>query len=261
VWDQIGERIYQTGLDRGVLYLDDGTAVPWNGLTSVEEESNSEIKEFYLNGVKFLQNAIPSDFSAKLKAFTYPEEFEAVNGVVEVEPGMFYHDQPLKSFNLSYRTKIGNDIDGIEHGYKIHLLYNLLANPDNYSFETIGKDAQPSEFSWALTGTPPAATGYRPTVHISIDSRKADPATLQLLEGILYGSDTSDPRFPTLDEVSGFFGSLGSLVIVDNGDGTWTAIDSSNDYITMLDDTTFQIDNADAEYIDATTYQITTTNP
>jgi hypothetical protein len=261
VWDQVGERVYQTGLDRGVLYLTDGAAVPWNGLTSVEEAPTTELKTYYLDGVRHLQTLLPSEFTGKLKAFTYPDEFDLVNGIAKFGVGLSYHDQPPKSFNLSYRTRIGNDLNGTDHGYKLHLLYNVLANPDGYAYETISDAPTPIEFAWTLTGTPEAVSGHRPTMHISINSIETDPAVLEILENMLYGSEVSAPRFPTILEVAELFGSVGALIIVDNGDGTWTAIDSSDDYITMLDETTFQIDNADATFLDISTYEISTTNP
>lgn len=265
VWDKSGERIYQTGVDRGVLYLQGGSGVAWNGITSLEETSSTEIKSFYLDGVKYLDNILPGDFSGKLKAFTYPEEFDSVNGVASPSEGLLFYDQPSKSFNLSYRTRMGNDLDGTDHGYKIHLLYNLVADPDTVTFLTLtGTAVPPIEFSWTLSGTPPtnpSGKGYRPTVHISIDSNDTPPLVLEGIEDILYGSDTSDPYFPSISEILSLFESLGSLVIIDNGDGTWKAIDASDNYITMLNSTTFQIDGADATFLDATTYTITTTNP
>lgn len=261
VWDKVGERYFQTGVDRGVLYLIDGTAIPWNGLTGVEENTARDVRSFFLDGVKYLDSVIPGDFSGRLRALTYPDEFDAVNGIVDVSPGMSYHDQPGQFFHLSYRTKIGNDLEGLNHGYKIHLLYNLVANSDVVGFETVQDPVTPLEFAWALSGIPPSAEGRRPTVHISIDSTKTDPRTLEIIEDILYGSEISDPRIPPLDELTDLFASLGALIIIDNGDGTWTAIDLADAYITMLDDTTFQIDNADATYINISTYQISSTFP
>ena len=261
VWDKAGERTYQTGVDRGVLYLHDGTVVPWNGLTGVDESTNSELKAFYLDGVKYLQTLTPGEFLGKLKAFTYPDEFDQVNGIVNPAPGLAYHEQPPKSFNVSYRTKIGNDIEGVDLGYKIHILYNVIANSDGYSFSTIQQsDLKPIEFSWSLTGTPPKVDKLRPTVHISMDSTKTPPAVWKILEDKLYGTSTTNPYLPPILEINKIFGYLGALIIVDNGDGTWSAIDESDAYITMLDPTTFQIDNADATYLDADTYEISSTN-
>jgi hypothetical protein len=261
VWDKVGERVYQTGIDRGVLYLQDGRAVAWNGLTSVEDSTAQTLKSFYLDGVKYLDNILPGDFSGKLKAFTYPDEFDDVNGIVTPSPGLEYHDQPAKSFNLSYRTILLNDVQGESYGYKIHLLYNLVANADTYAFASLkGASNTPIEFAWALTGTPPRVAKFRPTVHISIDSIETPPDLLQSIENILYGTVDSAPSLPTIGQILDMFGYLGALIIVDHGDGTWSAIDESDTYISMTNPTIFQIDNADATYLDATTYQISSTN-
>jgi len=260
-WDQVGERVYQSGVDRGVLYLHDGTVVAWNGLTNVEESADSELKSYHLDGVKYLENLIPGDFSGKLKAFTYPEEFDSINGIDTSYLGLALYNQSPESFNLSYRTRIGDDLSGPEHGYKIHILYNVTATPDSYSFNTF-KDSgvEPIEFGWTLTGIPEKLKGFRPTVHVSIDSTRISPDLLKLLEDTLYGTATSDPRLLTLEELAEYFGYLGALIIVNYGNGIWAAVDESNTYITMLDATTFQIDNADATFLDADTYEISSTN-
>ena len=261
VWDEIGDRIYQTGVDRGVLYLQDGTAVVWNGLTAIEEGSSSESKSFYLDGVKFLENLTPGDFQGKLKAYTYPDEFDSVNGISNVASGLAYYEQPPKSFNLSYRTRVGNDVEGLDYGYKIHILYNVFAQPDGYSYGTLQGDAvQPIEFAWSLSGTPEKIVGARPTIHISIDSRTTNPEILNIIESKLYGTETTGPSLPPITEIGEYFGYLGALLIIDGGDGSWIAIDESNTYINMLDDTTFEIVGADATYLDADTYQISSTN-
>lgn len=260
-WDKVGERLFQTGIDRGVLYLHDGTTVVWNGLTSVEDGSIQDNRSFFLDGVKYLEQISPGEYSGKLRAFTYPQEFEPLMGIVPVAPGLLYHDQPPRSFNLSYRTLVGNNSEGTDYGYKIHILYNLVANPDPFIFDTIRDPLKPIDFSWNLTGTPPSNRGFRPTVHISIDSTAIDPDTLETIEGILWGTADSNPWLPTIDEIRDLFQTLGSLIIIDNGDGTWQAIDTGNEYITMLDATTFRIANADATYLDATTYTISTTHP
>lgn len=261
VWDEVGKRTYQVGVDHGVLYLHDGVVVAWNGLVDVEESPSSELKSFFLDGIKYLENLSPSDFIGKLKAFTYPDEFDSVNGIAHVAPGLAYYDQPPKSFNLSYRTKIGNDIEGEDYGYKIHILYNVLAQPDSYAFQTIQDSAvQPIEFGWTLTGTPQKIDKRRPTVHISIDSRTTPPDILKIVEGKLYGTPTNAPSLPPITEISEYFGYRGALLIVDYGDGSWSAIDESATYINMIDDTTFEIVGADATYLDLVTYEISSTN-
>lgn len=261
-WDDVGERVFQTGVDRGVLYLQDGTAVPWNGLTSIEESANGELKSYYLDGVKFLENLTPKDFVGRLKAFTYPDEFDSVNGIATIVEGFEAYEQPPKSFSLSYRTKIGNDIDGDDHGYKIHILYNILAQPDTYAYSTTDDSGvKPIEFGWTLTGTPPKLERFRPTVHVTIDSTKTPPEVLELVENHLYGTVYgSNASLPTIQEIEEYFGYLGALIIVDHGDGTWSAIDESNGYITMLDSTTFFIDHVDGSYSDPDTYTISSTN-
>jgi hypothetical protein len=260
-WDKVGEKVYQTGVDRGVLYL--GTRVAaWNGLVSVDEDPTFEQKSYYMDGVKFLGSVIPGEYNGKLKAFTYPDEFNHALGIVEDRAGLFYYEQPPKKFNLTYRTLIGNDLDGTDHGYKIHLLYNLVALADTTSFQTMASSVAAAEFSWALSGTPELIDGFRPTVHIAIDSRQAFPEFVQSLEDILYGTSSTSPRFPTVDEVAEIFSLEDTLIITDHGDGTWTADDFSNIYITMTDATTFEIHGADATYHvgDPDTYDISSTN-
>jgi hypothetical protein len=261
-WDQVGDRVYQTGVDRGVLYLQDGTVAVWNGLVDIEESPNSELKSFFLDGVKFLENLSPSDFIGKLKAFTYPDEFDVVNGVAHVAPGLSYHEQPPKSFSLSYRTMIGNDVEGEKYGYRLHILYNLLATPDAIAFSTLtDSGVQPVTFGWTLTGTPPKQVKKaRPTVHVSIDSRTTPPEILQLVESQLYGTKTTAPKLPPITEIGEYFGYRGALLIIDHGDGSWTAIDESDTYIDMINATQFEINGADATYSDPDTYDVSSTN-
>jgi hypothetical protein len=256
-WDRVGERTYQAGVDRGVLYLHDGTVAVWNGLTGVDEDSTSERKAFYLDGVKYLENVIPGDFSGTLTAFTYPDEFDKVNGIGSPTPGLSYYEQPASSFNLSYRTLLGNDLEGTDLGYKIHILYNIIAELDGRSFVTFDEVAQLTEFSWNLSGVPEKIENFRPTVHISIDSVTTPPDILEMIENRLYGTDVSDPSFISMQEIAEIFGYVvGDLVIVDHGDGTWSAIDDSDTHITMISSTHFQIDDANANYLNLDAYQI-----
>lgn len=236
--------------------------MPWNGLSGVEDApTGTDVQAFYLDGVKYLQTQSPADYSGKLKAFTYPEEFDEILGIEEVVQGLSYHDQQQKSFGLSYRTRIGNDTDGVDHGYRIHVLYNLLAVPDSTSFDSVNNSPAPAQFSWALSGTPPLLTGRRSTVHISIDSRRTDPQRLEGIESVLYGTDTTAPVLPELDDFTVYFEQYDALTIVDHGDGTWTAIDPADAYVTMTDPTTFSITADGAIPIDTDSYTLSTTEP
>lgn len=196
-WDKIGERFFETGIDRGVLYTVDGLAVPWNGLTQVSENSTGEVKPFYLDGVKYLDHHVPGSYSARLEAFTYPEELEALIGTARYAPGVFLHDQKAKVFHLSYRTGVGNDVDP-EIGYKIHIVYNVMAVSSSSGLSTVGENMEPSKLSWDLSGTPPQMFGARPTSHISLHSRGIDPELLEALEILLYGTDEVDPALPSM---------------------------------------------------------------
>ena len=204
VWDQAGERRYETGVDRGVLYPPENAAVPWNGLISVGETVTREVKSYYIDGVKFLDHYVPGTYSAKISAFTYPDEMDDLVGIREFSPGVFLHDQRSPDvFNLSYRTRIGNDVDGIEHGYKIHILYNLLAVLGDVELSTIGENVEAQAFDWTVYGTPAQMSGIRPTSHISLDSRRILPDTLTALEETLYGTSTTDPDLPDLADLLG----------------------------------------------------------
>jgi len=204
VWDQVGERRYETGVDRGVLYPPSGDAVPWNGLISVNETVSREVKPYYIDGVKFLDHHVPGSYAAKISAFTYPDEMDALVGTQEFSPGVFVHDQRSPNlFNLSYRTRVGNDLEGLDHAYKIHILYNLLATLDDVTHTTVGSSVDPMAFSWSVYGTPSQMLGIRPTSHISLDSRRISPALLETLEERLYGTAGSDPSLPGLVDLLG----------------------------------------------------------
>lgn len=155
---------------------------------------------------------------------------------------------------------MGDDLEGIDLGYKIHILYNIFAVPDSVSYGTMGdSSASPNPFSWSLVGVPQHIDKVRPTVHVSIDSRTTPPEVLALLEARLYGTDTTPPTLPVITEVGELFGFRGALVIVDLQDGSWMAIDESDTFITMIDPTNFQIDGVDAVYLDADTYEVSST--
>lgn len=197
VWDQVGDRRYETGLDRGVLYLQNGTAIPWNGLTSINENRTREVKSFYTDGIKYLDHHTPGDYSANLTAYTYPDELDVLLGDSEYAPGVSVYDQRPQFFHLSYRTLIGNDLDP-DAGYKIHIVWNLLAVPADVQFSSGGAQVDPITFAWSLTATPLHMFGARPTSHISLNSLKMDAAKLTEVEALIYGTETDDPALPTL---------------------------------------------------------------
>lgn len=259
VWDKIGDRVYESGLDRGVLYFPDGGGVPWNGLISVDEKVSTKIEPIYFDGVKFNHVITVGDFEGVLSAYTYPDEFLEYEGIIEDQTGILITGQPQKKFHLSYRTKIGNDVDGFEHGYKIHLLWNLIAIPSTKSYETLTLDTEPSEFEWSLSSIPEDIERYKPTAHVIIDTRRMDPLLISDIEDVLYGTSGDEPTEPTLPSLKGlstFIRKWNRIIIVDNGDGTWSAITKLDSDITMLDANTFQINNANAIYLDANTYEI-----
>lgn len=198
-WDEVGERRFETGVDHGVLYPLDGLAVPWNGLVAVNETRGGEIKTFYQDGIPYLVHQVPGSYAAKLQAFTYPDELDALTGGgTQMAAGVMLHDQRgALPFGLSYRTLLGNDSDGVDHGYKIHLLYNVIAVPSDFSYGTMDQSLSVSPMEWELRGIPPTDWSLaRPTAHISVDSTKVDPDLLATLETMLYGGD-DDPVLPS----------------------------------------------------------------
>lgn len=196
-WDKVGERFFETGVDRGVLFTVGGLAVPWNGLTQVSEETTREVKSYYLDGIKYLDHFVPGSYSAKLEAFTYPDELEALTGTVLYAPGVFLHDQSAKVFHLSYRTKVGNDLNP-DLGYKVHIVYNVMASPSSSGFSTMSDNVDPVKMTWDLSATPPQMFGARPTSHISLHSLGIATSMLETIEGLLYGTVETDPSLPTM---------------------------------------------------------------
>lgn len=196
-WDKTGERFFETGIDRGVLFPTDGAAVVWNGLTNITETTEREVKSFWLDGVKYLDRHVPGAYAARLEAFTYPNILDELTGLAQYSPGVFMHDQRAKTFHISYRTGVGNDIDS-EVGYKLHIIYYVMAVPASVGLSTVGGNVDPGKFSWDLTGTPVAMDGARPTSHISLHSQHIDPDKLQTVENALYGTPDEDPALPPL---------------------------------------------------------------
>jgi hypothetical protein len=217
-WDKVGEKRYETGVDRGVLYLPNtlGAYVngyAWNGLTSVTESpSGAESNKQYADNQVYLNLVSAEEFGGTVEAFTYPKQFELCDGTASPTPGVAVGQQPRKSFGLAYRTKVGNDLAGTSYGYKIHLIYNALAAPSEKAFNTINDSPEAITFSWELSTTPvdPETNGadgkpLAPTAQLTIDSTTVDATTLAALETILYGAPGVDPRLPSPKEVLALF--------------------------------------------------------
>ena len=225
IWGELSNRVFETGIDRGVLYVDDNPGVPWDGLISLDQEASSggAVRDYYLDGQKFMSLSKDTDFKAKLVAYSSPPEFDLCDGMAFLRNGLFSSMQPRRAFGLSYRTLVGNGVDGTDFGYKIHLIYNALAVPSNQSFKSQSDRQNPTNFTWDLSTTPVAVPGSKPSAHLVIDSTKAYDWAIAAIEEILYGTDNQDPRLPLPDELINIFEDNSILQITDNGDGTWTA--------------------------------------
>lgn len=205
-WDNSGERLYETGVKNGVLYVQNAGKYPkgvaWNGLTAVTESpSGAEATPLYADDIKYLELTSEEEFGGTIEAYTYPDEFAECDGSAELATGVKISQQKRKAFGLAYRTTIGNDEDGNDHGYKLHLVYGCKAAPSEKAYATINDSPEAITFSWEFTTTPVAVTGHKPTAHIEIDSTKADPTCLAALEAKLFGSQSEDPQLPLPDEV------------------------------------------------------------
>lgn len=200
-WDGVGQRFFETGLDRGVLYLSDGSGIPWNGLTAVDEKTiGAQTSPVYWDGVKIDDVVSTGDFSATLKAITYPDEFSEYEGVVESTNGLFVTGQAPGLFGLSWRTKVGNDVYGLL-GYKIHVAANLTAVPSQKSHKTQTNNPDMEEFEWTLTAIPSRVPGYEPTAHLIFETAKSTPEFVTLLEEMLYGSVSSNAHLSSLGDL------------------------------------------------------------
>lgn len=231
------------------------TAIPWNGLISIDEDHNDEKSSpLYLDGNKYYDIPGFEDYASTLNVFTYPDEFLPFAGFFEGENGVYFDDQPVSSFHLCYRTKLGNDINGIDLGYRIHILYNLTAAPVETTFETLSDTVSPTTFSWGLSSVPMKLGGYRPSSHIIIDSTLIEADLLSTLEDKLYGTELDYPELPTIEELYEDLMDYRAIIITYNGDGTWTA-DGPADLIEVVGDT-FTINSNRAFYRDANEFDI-----
>lgn len=218
VWDQSGEHLFETGVDHGVLYPQaaDGSyplGVAWNGLTKVTEKpTGAEATALWADNIKYLNLYSAEEFEATIEAYTYPDEFAVLDGSAELADGVIVGQQARGAFGLCYRTVVGNDIQGNDYGYKIHLIYGAQVSPSERGYETINDSPSAITFSWEMKTVPVNVTGFKPTACVTIDSTKANSAQLEALETILYGADNADPRMPLPDEIAQIFEStVGSI--------------------------------------------------
>ena len=213
VWDEAGKHIYETGVSKGVLYVMSDTpgtyekGVAWNGLSSVSESpTGAEVSAIYADNIKYLNLMSREEFEGSIEAYTYPDEFMACDGSASPEDakGFIIGQQDRKTFAFCYQTKIGNDLNP-EAGYKIHIIYGALASPSERSYETVNDSPEAMTFSWDITTTPVAVTGFKPTAHIELDSTKIDKTKLAKIEAKLYGTDepSGEPTLLMPDEIIG----------------------------------------------------------
>lgn len=207
VWDQSGQKFFETGVSNGVLYVSDGQGgylkgVAWNGLTSVAENpSGAESNPVYADNIKYLNIVSAEEFGATIEAYTYPDEFMECDGSAQVVAGVNIGQQARKSFGISYRTRVGNDVAGDNLGYKIHVIYNCQAAPSGKTYSTVNESPEAITFSWEVTTTPVPVEGFRPTATVVFDSTKLDAEKMAAVENALYGGASSEPGLPSIEEL------------------------------------------------------------
>ena len=207
VWDNVGERFYETGVKNCALYLQSTNGsypkgVAWNGISAINESpSGAESSPIYADDTKYLNLISNEELSASIEAYTYPDEFSECDGSAEIATGITIGQQPRKAFGLAYKTTLGNDIVGNEYGYKLHLLYGCKAAPSEKAYSTINDSPEAITFSWEISTTPVNVKGFKPTSNLTIDSSKVDPEKLAALEAILFGSESAEARLPLPDEI------------------------------------------------------------
>jgi hypothetical protein len=255
-WGDVGTRKYESGLDRGVLYVND-SGFAWSGLVSVDENpSGGEIESYYIDGVLYLNSGGIEDFGASIAAFYSPAEFDACEGIGVAEPGFLAAQQRRKPFGLSYRTRIGNDTEATSFGYKIHLIYNALVAPPKRGYRTQSDTVDPGLLTWDFVAKPVTVPGLTRSAHIIIDSTSAPAFALIELEAILYGTSELEPRLPTPEEIASMFEGTSEFTVTDLGGGFFS-ISGSSIEVGIIDVGVFQIDSDGVTEVDSDHYEIT----
>lgn len=254
-WHAVGSHLFETGVDRGVLYVD-ANGYPWNGLTTVDASpSGGEAKPYYMDGVKYLNLSQREEFRATVTALYSPPQFDACDGLGELRPGLFAGQQKRKEFGLCYRTIVGNDVSGVNHGYKLHIIYNALAAPTQRNAQTASDDPEVALLSWAITTKPRLVAGMMNTSYLVVDTTRAAPAAVAELESILYGTDISAARLPTPAEIVDIFTDSTEFTVTDLGGGLFE-ISGSDLAVFEVTPGTFQITSDTVVPIDADRAQI-----
>lgn len=218
-WGALGAKTFESGVSKGVLYPRSGPGVAWNGLISVTERpSGGELTPHYLNGVKYYISSAPEEFEAAIEAYTYPEEFEALTGMASdgLYPGLIYDQQPREFFGLSYRTEVGDDVNGQESSYKIHLVYNAIATPSDRGYQTFSDSPDAISFTWDLATVPTVLSNMSPTAHFIIHVGRSRKGPAAAIEDILYGTDTQNPRQPSISEIVALYQDWAGFQIMPN---------------------------------------------
>jgi len=285
IWDRVGEKAYESGVDHGVLYVQGHSGVPWNGLTGLSEKpSGASANAIYADDKKYLNLISPENFGASLQAYTYPKLFEECDGSANIGRGLLVAQQPRKTFGFSYRTLMGNDIEGLSLGYKIHLVYGCLASPSEKARSTINDTPSAMVLNWELTTTPVPVPGKGTTSHLTIVSTEANVFALKFIEEILYGTPTTDPRLPTPAELMAIVSlpwpepepefpeepevpeepeepeepeiPVGDIFVTDDGDDLYT-IEGTSTSVKMITEDVYEISSQTVTKIDEDTYEIT----
>lgn len=263
-WGEAGSALYESGVDRGVLYVEGtGTGVPWNGLTAIEEKpSGGDNRSYYQDGFKYLNLQSRVDFEGTISAFFSPAEFDPCDGVGTLIDGIRPMYQRRKSFGLTWRTLIGNDLLGVEYGYMIHILYNALASPSDHAHETLGEAVDPVALNWDVTAKSVRLPGFLPTAYFTLSTRTSSPEAIAAIENILYGTDEEDPRLPTIQEIAGVYEAIrDQLIVVDHMDDPHTFHVTGGDTVVEMTGTgTWRVTSIYAEETGPGTFSLTSSD-
>lgn len=249
-WDEIGSRTFESGLDRGVIYLSDGSAIPWNGLIDVDEDVDSDSTSVYYEGRQISELVTLGGFKGKIKAITYPDVVPELEGQGLITPGMLLGQQKPKMFTLAYRSLVGNDVNG-EAGYKLHVIYNVMMKAEGKTFASQSDNPEAMEFQWDISAMAEEIDGFKPTSTITLDSRLIDPVLMADIEERMWGSETTDPDLIPLADFVNYLYFEYKWKIVDNGDGTFTAITPEPALLEVdgVDPTKWTLHEANATYV------------